>query len=100
MTEEDSSNRSLSFDLTSCFNKVQESQLSIEKILPKQTYDDIISNALSTNIILPQSGKFDNLIKNSFSDCYGGFVSITDPVLESDIVTILAQKLKEFLPTE
>ena len=97
MGEEVSGDRSLTFDTISSFNQVQQ-QSSIQKNVPKHTKSDIISNALSRNIIRPLSEEFDRLIEKSFSDYYGGFFSITDPVLESDIVTILIQKMKESLP--
>ena len=96
MGKEVSGDRSLTFDLIALFNQVQQ-QLSSKGNKGNKANviiqnSDIISNTLSTNIIGPLSDKFNRLIEKSFSDCYGGFVSITDPMLESDIVTILIQK--------
>ena len=55
---------------------------------------------MNHDAISPISDLFDQLIESSFSDCYGGFVSITDPVIESDVLAILVGRMKEAIPLQ
>ena len=98
MSEEVSGDISLNFDLILSFNQVQQS--SLNKIESMILIIETVNSALTNEILSPLSDIFDQLVESSFLECYGGFVSITDSVVESDIVTILIGKVKEAIPVQ
>ena len=104
MLDEVYGERSLTFDLTSSFNQVKQQQSTMNKNdtrkLATKTVNNTISNTLSKELIAPLSDLFELLLESSFSECYGGFVSITDPVIELDIIDILVARMKEVIPTQ
>ena len=51
-------------------------------------------------ILSTLSNLYNQLIETSFSESYGRFFSITNPVIECDIVTIIISKTKEAIPVQ
>jgi len=102
MSEEVYGDRSLTFDLISSFNQVQQSSINKNetRLLATNTVKTTISNTLSNESIAPLSDVFDILLESSFSACYGGFVSITAPVIEADTIDILVARMREAIPTQ
>ena len=59
-----------------------------------------MNNALSNEIIGPLSELFDQMIESQFSDRYGGFASINDPIIEGDAVSIIIMRIQEAITTQ